>query len=80
VGFPDLEGIGGRATAGGGRVRLAAEYYGSRVPGARPLVRAVRALGRELRVLGWKDARLGTYHLFTILRRETRGDEDGRKE
>jgi SAM-dependent methyltransferase len=78
VGFPDLDGIGGNATSSGRRIRLAAEFCGSKIPGARPLVRAVKALGRELRVLGWKDARLGTYHLFTILRRETRGDEDGR--
>lgn len=73
VGFPDLDGIGASATASGRRFRLAAEYYGSRIPGARPLVRAAKAWGRELRLLGWKDARLGTYHLFTILRRAPAG-------
>jgi hypothetical protein len=78
VGFPDPE--AGQATSGDRHIRLATEYYGSRIPGARPLVRAVKALGRELRVLGWRDARLGTYHLFTILRKvraETKPDEDG---
>jgi len=71
VGFPDLE--AGQATSGDRQIRLATEYYGSRIPGARQLVRAVKALGRELRVFGWRDARLGTYHLFTILRRAPAG-------
>ena len=69
VGYPDLDGIGGELPAVGRRARLAAENLGSRIPGARPLVRAVKALGRELRVLGWRDPRLGTYHLFSILRK-----------
>jgi 2-polyprenyl-3-methyl-5-hydroxy-6-metoxy-1,4-benzoquinol methylase len=69
VGFPDLDGIGGQATWHRGHIRMAAECFGSRIPGAGPLVRAVKALGREFRALGWRGARLGTYHLFTILRR-----------
>lgn len=73
TGFPDLETIGRHATPGGRQFRLAAEYYASRIPGARPLVRAAKALGRELGVFGWRDARLGTFHLFAILRKDGRG-------
>jgi 2-polyprenyl-3-methyl-5-hydroxy-6-metoxy-1,4-benzoquinol methylase len=69
VGFPDFDGIGAESTAVGRRARIATENFGSRIPGARPLVRAVKAFGRELRTLGGRDPRLGTYHLFTILRK-----------
>lgn len=69
VGFPDLDGIGGESPGIRRRVRLAAENLGSGIPGARPLVRAVKELGRELRVHGWRDPRHGTYHLFSILRK-----------
>jgi SAM-dependent methyltransferase len=69
VGFPDLGGVRGESASRGGRLRRAAEEFGSRMPGARPLARAARAVGRELRVRGSRDARRGTYHLFTILRK-----------
>lgn len=64
LGFPDLDGIGGAPATVGRRIRLAAANLGSRIPGARRLVSAVRAARP-----GWRNPRLGTYHLFSILRK-----------
>jgi 2-polyprenyl-3-methyl-5-hydroxy-6-metoxy-1,4-benzoquinol methylase len=72
IGFPDLEGFGENAASNGGRLRRAAELCASRIPGARRFAGAFKAMGRDLEVFGCRDARRGTFHLFTILRKDGR--------
>jgi SAM-dependent methyltransferase len=69
LGFPDLRRIGKTPRLAGTSLRNAVRYCASRFPGARRFAMALRAFGRELGVAALPDARLGTYHLFAILRR-----------